>query len=465
MKMRSALLFIALIAAIHALGFIWYQRPDWDVAWTDQGGYQLLANGLVRSGQFTRYPDASPFVPEAIRTPGYPLFVALVYRAFGVSHLAVALVQAAMFVGLCLVVYLLAKEITTIPTSRAAALLTACYPPIPYYGALILTEVWTTCILVLAMYLCVLAMRTQRTWVFAESGLCLGLTALSRPVFILLPLFLMAAALTPLTALEGGAARPRRNAMAGWAVLLCVSLLTVTPWFLYNHRHFGRFTLSAAGGIGRPVWEGSWQGMWSGRLQATLTDLADRPPSDQELADRVRALARETHLDPTPMLLYVTQWREIRRIWTRPAAPRERVDARIEGDQEYLRVGVTNIKVAPVKYLARRVTRGLFVLWVGELPIRYTQINHVSRSVIVVIWLVQLMLIGLALVGFLCTWRDGRQMVAAVLAAPLVYVTIVHFFLLTEARQSLPVKPLLLIFAAIGLVRLVGRVGSARQAS
>jgi hypothetical protein len=37
-----------------------------------------------------------------------------------------------------------------------------------------------------------------------------------------------------------------------------------------------------------------------------------------------------------------------------------------------------------------------------------------------------------------------------------VYVTAVHFPLLTEARQSLPAQPVLLLLAAIGMARLAG---------
>jgi len=40
---------------------------------------------------------------------------------------------------------------------------------------------------------------------------------------------------------------------------------------------------------------------------------------------------------------------------------------------------------------------------------------------------------------------------ACLLGAPLVYVTAVHFPLLTEARQSLPAMPIVLLLATIGV--------------
>ena len=47
--------------------------------------------------------------------------------------------------------------------------------------------------------------------------------------------------------------------------------------------------------------------------------------------------------------------------------------------------------------------------------------------------------------------RTGRVAAAVLLATPIVYVTAVHFPLLTEARQSLPAMPTVLLLAAIAL--------------
>ena len=46
---------------------------------------------------------------------------------------------------------------------------------------------------------------------------------------------------------------------------------------------------------------------------------------------------------------------------------------------------------------------------------------------------------------------------ACLLAAPIVYVTAVHLPFLTEARQSLPAQPVLLILATIGVEDLAAR--------
>src|SRR5687768_16520773 len=145
---------IVLLALAHAALFIVYQRPDWEVAWSDQGGYRQLGAALARSGEFTRFPESPIFIPEVIRTPGYPAFVAVIYRLFGERTLPVAVAQAVVFALICLIVYATARRVAGERTARVAALMTALFPPLPYYGALVLTEVWTTFMMALACLVC-----------------------------------------------------------------------------------------------------------------------------------------------------------------------------------------------------------------------------------------------------------------------------------------------------------------------
>jgi hypothetical protein len=218
-----------------------------------------------------------------------------------------------------------------------------------------------------------------------------------------------------------------------------------------------RFTLSPAGGIGRGIWEGSWQGYWPGRVQSQLTDIADATPDRSELDAKVARLAADERQDPAPMLEYAHQWQDIRKIWTEPEDPVRRALARVEADNEYLRRGLENSAHDRKAHLARRVTRGLFSLWSADIPIRYSQINQTPPIVIRALWLIQALVLLLALAGLWALARGGRIADALMLAAPLIYVTAVHFPLLTEARQSLPAKPIVLLLAVVGAARLMGR--------
>src|SRR5256885_11974551 len=129
---------------------------------------------------------------------------------------------------------------------------------------------------------------------------------------------------------------------------------------------------------------------WSGRLQNELTKIAEATDDRAALDARVEAVAAREHTDAAPMLEYVHQWQDIRRIWTEPADPHEHATARIAADREYQRVALENLHKDSIGHLARRLSRGVFILWAGEIPVRYSQINQLPPQLIHgVLWGVQ----------------------------------------------------------------------------
>src|SRR5439155_3079470 len=234
----------------------------------------------------------------------------------------------------------IARRVSGDRVAIAAAALTALYPPIPYFGALVMTEVWTTLLFSVSMWMALRAVQDCAPRAFAWLGLVLALTALSRPVFVLFPIALAATGLV-MFPLLGVRQRPKPRR---WAVMLVVFAAVMLPWFLYYYVTLGRVTLSPAGGLGRGLWEGSWQATWSGRLGNELTHLADDIDDRAELDARVRAVAERERQAPEPMLEYVHQWQDIRRIWAMPTDPSERATARVKADQEYQRVAMQNLK-------------------------------------------------------------------------------------------------------------------------
>jgi 4-amino-4-deoxy-L-arabinose transferase-like glycosyltransferase len=447
--MRRPLLIVCLVALVHAALYIVHERPDWDAVWTDQGGYHRLAAGILETGSFTRYSDSPDYVPEVLRTPGYPAFVAAVYLVFGSgNHMAVAVVQAFVFAALCLLAYAIGTRLRAPRyggqerVGLIAALMTALFPPLPYFGALVLTELWTAFVATAAMLMCLRAAQQQQRRDFIFAGVLLSATTLVRPAFFLLPFFLATA--VPILVRQ----QRSRRALTGWGVLAAAAVVTMLPWFGYNYVYLGQFTLSPAGGIGRGLWEGSWQGRWAGRLQSELTELATGIADRDELDRRVRERAAQANEPAGPMLQYVHEWRDIRAIWDTPTDPFERIRARVAADGEYLRVAMLHIREDPIGHVRRRLTRGLFSLWAAEVPIRYSLINSLPTWLVYGIWLVQVALLALAAWGAVWLARHQRWLEAVMLTLPLIYVTGVHLPLLCEARQSLPVKPLVIVLAA-----------------
>jgi 4-amino-4-deoxy-L-arabinose transferase-like glycosyltransferase len=355
-----------------------------------------------------------------------------------------------MFPLLCLLVYAIARRLASERVAVAAALLTALFSPLPHFAGLILTEFWTTFVLTAAMLVVIRAVQEQRRRDFALGGILLSAATLVRPAFVLLPFFLATG--MPLLV----ATQRTRAALGRWLLLAVLAGVTLVPWFAYNYVHLGQITLSPAGGVGRGLWEGSWQGYWSGRVQAELTDAAIEAGSDADLDAKVAQIARDNGLSPVPMREYVHEWRDIHAVWDAPTDPMERARARVVADRLYLDAALRHMREDPIGHAVRRITRGTFQLWAADVPIRYTQINHTPTIVIRAIWGVQVLVLLAAVAGLAVLVRRQRWTDAVLLALPLVYVTGVHLPLLCEARQSLPVKPLVLTLAAIGIV---GRKG------
>ena len=276
---------------------------------------------LAATGKFTRFPDAPTFVPEVIRTPLYPVFVALLYRAFGVHQLpGGAGADRSVRDDLRRGVRDGAARRRRSASRSARRRRRRCFPPIPYFGALVMTEVLTTLLFTLAMWLALSALarhapaplrRRSASLLGADGAEPAGVRAVSVRArrgrrSIVLPLLRVP--------------RRPRGACSGGAMFAAFAL-TMAPWFAYNYVTLGRFTLSPAGGIGRGLWEGSWQATWSGRTQNELTHLADDIDDRAELDRRVADVAAREHLPVAPMLEYVHQWEDIRLIWTEPTDP------------------------------------------------------------------------------------------------------------------------------------------------
>jgi len=445
---RRQLLVIALIALAHAALYIVYQQGEWQstTAWTDQRGYQRLGEVLATTGQFTRYADTTTFVPEVIRTPGYPAFVAAIYLMFGVgNNMAVAVAQAFVFAAICLMVFYIARRTAGDRSAVVAGAMTALYPPLPYFGSLIVTELWTAFMATAAILICLRAAQTIRLRDYVLAGALFTATTMVRPAFVLMPFFFAIA--VPLFVKS----QRTQAALKGWAALFVTAALALSPWLTYNYVNFGHLTLSPAGGIGRGLWEGSWQGRWSGRLQKELTDLADVTRDRDELNRLVNDTARRSGQPAAPMLQYVNEWRDIRAIWDTPTDPMERVRARVDADREYLRHAVANMRADPIGHVRRRLTIGAFVLWAAEVPIRYADINVMPNWFVRLLWILQVALLGAAAWGLVRLVKNNRWLESVMLALPIIYVTGVHLPLLCEARQSLPVKPVVIALAAIGL--------------
>ena len=180
-------------------------------------------------------------VPTYIRMPGYPLFLAMVWRVVGMEHYrAVMIAQIVVDLGTCLLIADLARRITSDRAGKAAFILAALCPFFANYAATGLTETWAIFFAALALDEAVAALdkpyRLGR-WLLCGAGVAGGILlrpdgGMLLPVIALYVLFEM---FGPATAEE------RRSEFIGLVIVTAVALAPLVPWTIRNWRTMHQF--------------------------------------------------------------------------------------------------------------------------------------------------------------------------------------------------------------------------------
>jgi 4-amino-4-deoxy-L-arabinose transferase-like glycosyltransferase len=233
----------------------WYTRRKGVLCvFPDTRIYWLLAETI---GQGTTYEvlqwGDNPFF--ALRTPGYPLFLAACRLAFGDRTLPVRLVQAVLGAASVWLVYRLTARVAppspawrgwTVPLVAAA--LAAIDPFLVATAALVLSEALFIPLMLLSLWALAMIWRGEtgatdcprHRWPWAiVSGVASGAAVLVRPSWLLfVPAMLLA-----WLALSG---RGRRAEALRGALLVGLGVLAVlAPWWVRNARVYGRFVPTA----------------------------------------------------------------------------------------------------------------------------------------------------------------------------------------------------------------------------
>ena len=92
--------------------------------------------------------------------------------------------------------------------------MTALYPPLPYFGSLIVTELWTAFVATAAILVCLRAAQRGRLRDYVLAGALFTATTMVRPAFVLMPFFFAIA--VPLLVKS----QRTQAALKGWAALV-----------------------------------------------------------------------------------------------------------------------------------------------------------------------------------------------------------------------------------------------------
>lgn len=215
--------------------------PDTNIYWH-------LAR-TIRAGEPFMVPASGNLPHFALRTPGYPLFLAACQALFGERTIAVRMAQAVLGALTVWLVYRLTARLTVgrAPAiAVAAAVLAAVDPYSVITSALILSEAVFIPLMLASLWgLAVLWSRGEesppRRWGLPAigAGLAFGGAVLVRPSWAL---FIPAVLIAWLVMAGAG---KRRSAFQASVVVVLAAAVVMAPWWIRNARVFGRFVPTA----------------------------------------------------------------------------------------------------------------------------------------------------------------------------------------------------------------------------
>jgi hypothetical protein len=431
-----------IFAFLATIAYGLYLAPDWEPIQDDQADYLQLAHGVAARAEFTRALPDEPFIGEPHRRPGYPLFLAVLCKTVGCGHWQIAIAQAALFAGTVALTFVLARRVVPHHATIATGLV-AVYLPIAYFASLALSEVLATFLFIGTILLYLWSRTAGAAWAFA-SGASAGLLALTRPLFTLLPILLIA------TELLGEPGVRARRPRAVLAIVIGAALIAL-PFLGYSYASFGSPLASTSGTV---LWSGYLQGKTRG-LPADLDRFREAALARSDDATIIR-LGAAIALDDVESREAAAAFRDVA-IFESAPDQRTRIASFVTLNESLNGRALRLIAHDPGGYFLRAITVRTPALFATDVPARVTDASSIPLSVRVALFAGEFALFIGALAGGVFLLRT-RSATAALVVGAFLYVWLVSLPFLAEGRYALPARP----FMAITLAQLVAYLASRR---
>jgi len=237
---KRKILYIFLLALILRVGFILTLNNSVDVwgDWWDELGWKI-ASGKGYWVNNPYFPNGPKFY--AWRSPGFPLFLAIIYKIFGHSFLAAKIGLAILSSITVVLLYLLGKILVDEKTGFWTSLIYSIYPASIFWTGYLAPETISTFLLVLSVVLILKGeIENKKNLYFILGGLFLGYLYITRPTFLVIgPFFIIALLL-----------KHRKKIMP--YIILMTIFMSIFPllWGIRNFKVLNHFVFtSTEGGI------------------------------------------------------------------------------------------------------------------------------------------------------------------------------------------------------------------------
>ena len=380
----------------------------------DARDYYLYAYNLRHHHTYSRDDGAlksvhTAPVPDAVRQPGYPLFLTLFVDGLPSGEMLgkIVISQALLSALTLILAFFLYRFFLPVSLALGASLLTAISPHLIAANSYLLTE--TLFCLSIVLTACVIGGFARRPTIFRALmvGLLLGVGNLVRPSLQYFPLLMAAFFLIHLGWKKG---------LQCSAVMIAGFLLIFTPWLIRNHTILGKAIDD------RLMINTLHHGMY---------------PNFQYEGD-VRTYGYPYHFDPRSNEISQSMGSVVQEIWRHFR----------EEPAKYLKWYLVG---KPVAFWSWGIVQGdgdVFIYPVLESPYRGVQLFEITRALSRHLhWVVVCLAAAASLLVWLPLWSNslGREslMVARFVAVVLLYFTLLHVVGLPCPRYAVPLRPFL----------------------
>lgn len=400
----NAVLVVALIPALSARLKPFYSGDIY------ADGYNLLASNLVAGNGYRFYPDTANTL---IREPGYPVLLAGIIKAFGESIVAVQVVNWCFVAAAAMLVALLAQKITTNAIAPLLApLLFIFHPATLVAESRAGVEAVLTFLVTFSIFLIYRATESNKASDHTIAGIVLGLTVLVRSVPMLFPIFLLVYCIA-----RGPGSVPMRKIVSNIVVLIIAMFLTMSPWIVRNFRVTHRF-MPTASVLGISMQAGQY--ICEHGSEGKPWFLLDREASQErdQIASQLGLRMKEGEI--YYQVFYSTQ---------------DELNF-----SQYLAHRAVEKYLASPSLCLKCISSNLINFWIAGKDWHSRFLNGI----------VQAPLLACAAWGFVLSFRS-RNRFAGLALLFIVYSIAVCLPILAQARYSVPLLPLLSVFAALAL--------------
>jgi 4-amino-4-deoxy-L-arabinose transferase-like glycosyltransferase len=235
-KLIIYLLLIFLLSFIIRVGFIVTLDTSVDVwgDWWSELGLRLAGGeGFWVANPFFDGPRFYSW-----RLPGFPFFLAAIYRIFGHSFFAAKIGLAFLSSLSVILTFFIGKNLINERGGFIAALTFVFYPPAIFWTGFLAPETLSTTIILTLFLALILGEKTKKIYLFFISGIFLGVGILTRSVFlVILPTIILWLLI-----------KNKKLLLTGSLSILAGCLLLVTPWIIRNYRIHRTFVLTSTEG-------------------------------------------------------------------------------------------------------------------------------------------------------------------------------------------------------------------------